>query len=126
MAYDWTSSALGNPLFQATFAIFAMPGCPLCDSLATDESVALIAQRYPSIRFIWIDSGKKRDHSSLSEWTHVSSRHASAHGAMDIPGTPFAYLVSADTRILSKGIVNHLDDIDTMIVDSTSYQDSTL
>jgi hypothetical protein len=126
IAYDWTVAIPGRQAHEATLALFAMPGCPLCDQLATDEATALLTQNFPSIlltqnfpsiQFLWIEGKQQQDHAVSGGWAMALSREGGAHHMMEIPGTPFVYLVSDDARILGKGLVNHPSDIDTLITE---------
>jgi cytochrome c551/c552 len=109
VVWDWTPSKSANAIrHQATLAIFALAGCPSCDALAGDlVGMAQIAQRYPSVRFLWVEGiAKSHAHPVSDGWTSALSPRSGAHAAMDIPGTPFAYLISASARVLAKGLVN--------------------
>jgi hypothetical protein len=113
--FDWVASDGDDSHYSATFALFATPGCPICDRLAGDLATVAISNAYRSVRFLWIDGGREPSHVLPSPWISAFSRHNNAHIAMEIPGTPFAYLVSAEGRIAGKGLINSAADIETLI-----------
>ncbi len=121
VVYDWRNAG-GDGKFSATFALLALPTCPLCKTLASDNATAFVAERYPTVRFIWIDGGHAEPNPALSGWTILSSRHGNAHEALDIPGTPFAYLVSTESRIMSKGLINSVTDIESILKEAGEWE----
>jgi hypothetical protein len=120
IAFDWSDPSPGDHPHEATFALFAMPGCPLCDALSFDETITTLDQKYPSVRFVWIDGTRDPVHQIPAGWTVAGSHHGDAHQAMELPGTPFAYLISNDRHVLAKGIVNNAADIDVLLTGSFS------
>jgi len=127
IAYDWTGDVRsGAPQMQGTLALFAMPGCPLCESLSHNAELAALPSRYPNIRFMWIEAARPRDHHLSPGWTIGVSPHGNAHQAMDVPGTPFAYIVSPDSRIVAKSLVNEPADMAMMISDVDSLSRNLL
>jgi hypothetical protein len=125
-AYDWASADRARNEYKATFALFAMPACPLCDALSREDAqVPFLTERYPSIRFLWIDSGDQLTHQVSGGWTVASSPNSDAHNLMEVPGSPFSYLVSQDARILAKGLVNDATDIEAVIASSGHSQTPT-
>jgi hypothetical protein len=122
LAYDWILPPAGSMAQQGTIALFAMPGCPICDGLAHNADIAALPERYPTVRFVWIDGEKETEteHANFYAWSMAVSRHAHAHSAMDIPGTPFAYFISTDAHILAKSLVNALPDFEALIEDGRS------
>jgi hypothetical protein len=111
--FDWTTA--GERDYVATLALFAAPSCPICERLATDPAMTSMGTAYSSVRFIWIDGGREPSHQLPPPWTNAFSAHNDAHVAMEVPGTPFAYLVSPDGRVISKGLANSVGDIKSMI-----------
>jgi hypothetical protein len=115
LAYDWVQDITGPTAWQGTVAVFALAGCPICDALSHSMEISDLPERYPALRFLWIDGEKEHERVLLDSWTVSVSRHAHAHSAMDVPGTPFAYYVSPDGHIVSKGLVNDLPDFMALI-----------
>jgi hypothetical protein len=118
VVWDWTPPKPADAIRpQATLALFALAGCQACDELAGDQAgMAQIAQRYPSVRFLWVEGlTKAQPHPVSDGWTLALSPDSGAHAAMDIPGTPFAYLVSSGARVLAKGLINHPHDIQNVM-----------
>ncbi len=119
VVWDWgppKSADAIRPL--ATLALFALAGCHICDELAGDHqaSMAQIARQYPSVRFLWVEGlGETQPHPVSDGWTLALSPAREAHAAMDIPGSPFAYLISANARVLAKGLINHPQDVDSIV-----------
>jgi hypothetical protein len=90
----------------------------LCARLLEDqEGLARVAQRYHEVQFLWVQG--ERDHAHEvqmpQEWTLARSFGSTAHDTMEVPGSPFAYLIGADSHILAKGLVNDPSDIDGLI-----------
>jgi hypothetical protein len=119
VVWDWAApkSANGSITPQATLALFALAGCQSCDELAADRAgMTQLAQRYPSVRFLWVEGlGKAQPHPVSDGWTLALSPGAGAHSAMEVPGTPFGYLVSSGARVLAKGLVNDPQDIESIL-----------
>lgn len=116
-AYDWTPLSVGLRV-SATFALFAMPACPLCAKLLEDhDALAEAARRHSPIQFLWVQGVLEAGNPlpSTSNWVSARSHDSAAHEAMEVPGSPFAYLVSGDGHILAKGLVNEASDIDGLI-----------
>jgi hypothetical protein len=116
-AYNWSTTLPHHVPQVATVAIFALPSCPVCESLAREEEVGALVNIYPSILFMWVSGRPDESHPAPQGWIEASSHHGHAHNAMEIPGTPFAYVVSADSTIRSKGVVNSSRDIELLIAD---------
>jgi hypothetical protein len=117
LAFDWSSLSPGK-LPVGTFALFALPTCPICSRLAEDsQTMADVAARHETLQFIWIQQSQAPGHEIHlpQNWTNALSHNAAAHDAMEIPGSPFAYLISARGKILAKGLINSVQDIDSMI-----------
>jgi hypothetical protein len=118
VAYDWTPRYSDDLVrTEATLALFAFSSCHICDELADDQrSMAQLAQRHPSVRFLWIEElSKSQPHAVADGWTLARSPGSGAHGAMEVPGTPFAYLISAEARILAKALINHPANIEDIV-----------
>lgn len=115
IAYDWSNTLRCQRSHIATVALFGLPGCPICDTLARDAATGQLVNDYPSIAFVWISGQLDSPHPAPAHWLKATSHHGSAHSVMDIPGTPFAYVVSVDSLILSKGLVNSARDIGLLI-----------
>jgi hypothetical protein len=118
VVWDWAAPKSANAIRpQATLALFALAGCQICDELAGDQaSMAEVARRYPSVRFLWVEGlSNAQPHLVSDGWTLALSPASEAHAAMEIPGTPFGYLISASARVLAKGLINHPQDIEGIV-----------
>jgi hypothetical protein len=119
-AYDWAQRSPSDDS-EATLALFAMPTCPMCAKLAAEyENLAQLARHFPSVKFMWIqsvDAGSAAEHEIQLPpgWVQAMSSNGTAHDAMEIPGSPFAYLLDATGNVLAKGLVNQVPDMATMI-----------
>jgi len=117
LAYDWSATLTGRTV-KASFALFALPACPLCAQLLQDQNeLARVAGRYPDVQFIWVQGEREHAHdvSIPGGWTLARSLNSAAHDTMEVPGSPFAYFIAADSHILAKGLVNRPSDIDELI-----------
>lgn len=113
LVYDWRGTGYADWPYDATCAVFGVPMCPICDSLVQeDANLELLATRHPSTQFLWVDSADAPRHALPANWVAASSAKSEAHRAMDIPNTPFMYVVATDGRILAKGLVNQISDIE--------------
>jgi len=125
VVWDWALPNSANAVeSQATLAVFALAGCQTCEELAGDRlGLAQVAQRYPSIRFLWVEGlGTNQSRPVSDGWALALSSDSGAHSAMEIPGSPFAYLVSAGARVLAKGLVNQAQDIESVLSSSSMGQ----
>jgi hypothetical protein len=125
VVWDWAPPKSANAIdSQATLAVFALSGCQTCEELADNRAgMALVAQRYPSVRFLWVEGLATSQPRAMSDgWTLALSSDSGAHAAMEIPGSPFAYLISASARVLAKGLINHPQDIDSVVSRSSIGQ----
>ncbi|MBO0822938.1 MAG: hypothetical protein J2P27_03645 [Actinobacteria bacterium] len=108
---DWVSSP------RATAALFALPGCPVCEHLWHEEDIGELAGRWPDVEFVWIDGPAdlldSRDH--LDGWRFLRSQDKSAHQAVEVPASPYVYVVGNNSRVLAKGLVNHSGQLSNMI-----------
>jgi len=123
VAWDWAPPKSADAFRpQATLALFALAGCQACDELAGDRAgMAQIVQRYPSVQFLWVEGlTKGQPHPVSDGWTLALSPGSGAHAAMEIPGTPFAYLVSSGARVLAKGLINQPQDIESVLSRSSN------
>lgn len=115
--YQWADPGRQNGASaHATCIVFAVPGCVICEGLSKDASnMAELAARHQDIRFLWVDSGEHPSHHLPDSWTVVSSVNSGAHLAMEIPATPFMYLVSSAGSVMTKGLVNQVSDIEALL-----------
>jgi hypothetical protein len=119
-AFDWAPLSSRGEL-KATFALFAMPGCPLCSALLRDQDgMRIVAQRHPSVQFLWVQAeDNSAGHIDLDPiWTFARTPDSAAHDAMEVPGSPFAYFIDMQGHILNKGLINRSVDIVAMIASS--------
>jgi hypothetical protein len=115
--YQWGDAGHENQASaHATCVIFAVPGCVLCEGLSNDApGLEQLASRYPDIHFLWVDSGEQPTHRVPGNWAVVSSANSGAHLAMEIPATPFMYLVSSTGSVMTKGLVNEVPDVEALL-----------
>ena len=108
---DWLSSP------RATAALFALPGCPVCDHIWHEEEIGELAGRWPDVEFVWIDGAT--DHldgrGHLDGWRFLRSPDKSAHQAAEVPASPYVYVVANNSRVLAKGLINHSGQLSNMI-----------
>ncbi len=103
------------------FLLFAEPTCPLCSSVWNDTAEA-VATEWPAVEFIWVDSdGPGVDEENAHRgpapagWLVTQSPGQIAHSAMQIPGFPYGYTISADGKVLAKGLVNGRSDVERQL-----------
>lgn len=122
--FDWQLQADTLQAFDATCVLFALPSCPLCAELSRNTvGMSDLAARNPAVRFVWVDAGDKSAHELPPPWTVARSSNSAAHDAMEVPSSPFIYLVSTSGRVLTKGLVNEPTDIEALIAQATVTPD---
>jgi hypothetical protein len=108
---DWVGTKRG------TAALFALPGCPICSHLWEEEEVAALPAQWPGVEFIWFDV----DQAHLATgpipdgWAFAHSADRSAHEAVELPASPYAYVVSSSGKVMSKGLINHGEQLAQML-----------
>jgi len=102
MIVDWVRAT------RCTVALFALPGCPICSHLWEEEEFAALSAQWPSVEFIWFDV----DQAHLATgpvpagWVFAHSADRSAHEAVELPASPYAYVISNRGKVMSKGLIN--------------------
>jgi hypothetical protein len=114
MIVDWVGAT------RCTVALFALPGCPICSHLWEGEDLAAQAAQWPGVEFIWVDL----DQSHLATgpipagWAFAYSTDRSAHEAVELPASPYAYVVSTRAKVISKGLINHGEQLTEMLTEA--------
>lgn len=97
--------------------VFTLPGCPICERLSGE--VHVLPETSPAYDYVWITSmqrGIVQDGAGYPDgWTLALTEGEEAHRAMDVPASPYIYVVGADNRVLSKGLVNGLEDFEFLM-----------
>jgi hypothetical protein len=119
--YLWEDAARQNGASaHATCVLFALPSCAICEGLSQDTlNLEQLTARHPDVRFLWVDSGERPSHQLPASWTVVSSVDSGAHLTMEIPATPFMYLVSSAGSVMAKGLVNQVPDIEALLAETS-------
>lgn len=111
---DWQTSS------QATAALFALPGCPVCDHLWHEESITELADQWRNVDFLWIDGPS--DHldgrGTLRGWRFLRSPDRAAHRVVEMPASPYVYIIGNNARVLAKGLINHSGQVSSMIAEA--------
>lgn len=94
-----------------TFILLAMAGCPICASLW--NQVGDLVEEHAAINFYWIDNQQKRD-PPLGWHVEVSADEA-AHRALALPAAPYGYFLDTEGVVVSKGLINSVEQIAEMI-----------
>ncbi len=102
MIVDWVGTKRG------TAALFALPGCPICSHLWEEAEFAALPAQWPGVEFIWFDVDKAHlDAGPVpAGWAFAHSADRSAHEAVELPASPYAYVVSGSGKVMSKGLIN--------------------
>jgi hypothetical protein len=111
MTVDWHGSS------RATVALFAVPGCTICEHLWEEERMAVLTREWPDIEFIWVDADRGHLHAGPvpTGWRFSYSADRSAHEAVEFPASPYVYVIGSDARVLAKGLINHGSDVGEMV-----------
>lgn len=111
--------AIGGARQKLTMLVFVSPTCPVCtDLLPAIQSVRKSERRYLDLVLIGLtdDEAAHRAYShkhKLDEITYVVSQQIVEQYQVASP--PYAVIVGADGRVNAKGIVNHLEHLDSLI-----------
>lgn len=123
---DLVSEDTGEPLSLrwdsddgATLAgrilVFTLPGCPICERLSGE--VHALLESAPQFEHVWITpsmNGRVQEEnvSRPDGWVLALTPDERAHKQMDVPASPYAYVLGKDGKVLAKGLVNGLDDFE--------------
>lgn len=113
-AIDWRPYR-GEPTPAAWVVIFAQPGCPICEGLLDEAQLKTIPGSWPEVQFMWLDSRALPPDVRPDGWSLAVDSDGTAAQAMEVPGFPFFYLVNADGRVASKGVVNNAREIEALV-----------
>jgi hypothetical protein len=110
-------------------AIFAMPSCPICKSIASE--VGQLSLQWPSVELFWIDAARPEAEPDatmdgfMAGWQIALSADETAHKEFEIGALPFMYVIGPDRKVLAKKLVNNADDIDKTlksVLDDPAHQ----
>jgi hypothetical protein len=114
---DWNDELLSlswrDGSASATVMLLASLGCHVCDDLW--PMVGQLPVQHPHVRFVWIDSAPhSHEGAAPLGWELTWSERRQVHEYMEAPVTPYAFVISSEGRVLSKGLMNDLADFDRM------------
>jgi methylamine dehydrogenase accessory protein MauD len=103
---------------KGQFVLFALPTCQVCKALLPDLSA--VPAQFPEVGFAWVHGATSLESAlesapSLSSWSVLAGDAMRAHQVFDVGTVPFAFVLDANGRIRSKGLINDLDDIGRLI-----------
>jgi hypothetical protein len=111
---DWRPYRGESP--PAAWAVlFATPACPICKGLLDDGGLAAVADSYPEVEFVWLDSQPLPEDVRPEGWSVAMDSEGSASVAMEVPGFPFLYVIDSRGHVAAKGIVNTADEVGTLV-----------
>lgn len=97
--------------------VFAAPKCAVCEPLA--EEVRALPTGWPTVDFVWVDrfdpDRTTRPLDRAAGWIVGTAADDAAHRDWDVAAVPFAFAVSAHGDVVSKALVNHRDDLESLI-----------
>jgi methylamine dehydrogenase accessory protein MauD len=109
----WT---IGGPRAEPLLLLFMTEQCPACDQLAL--SIPTFARSHPELRVLSLFGRLSTDSASLLARIGLQGLPAIVDGGLpDTYGVrrfPYALLVDEQGRLLSKGIVNGLDHLESL------------
>jgi hypothetical protein len=117
LAFDWTWNA--DVPGRGTVAIFGQPACTLCAKLTPQLNV--FADRWAHlIDLIFVErgplpGGPTHDVASRTQWKYVEDPDGDLHAAFDIEAGPYAFVVDSSRRVLAKGIVNNIRNLEAVL-----------
>lgn len=114
VSFSWALRGL-----EATVAIFALPGCPMCQEIS-DSLLPLLERWRERFAFIWIEHeipGQPTLRESVMGLDHVPYRVANSavFEQLDVRASPFVYVIRADSIVLTRALVNGVEEIDDLI-----------
>lgn len=108
-----------DSVVSAWMLLFALPSCPICKSLL--ETVGRLPDAWPNVEFVWIDasvphvSSNGKSKAIPRGWRIGVSASELAHQTMEVPAVPYGYVVRPGGIVASKGLVNSVDDIVSLL-----------
>lgn len=109
------------PGIHASFVLLGSSQCAVCSALIGDKSLTNLPTHWPSVRFVWLEGGpvyESRAESLVGDWLLARSDDESAHAALDVPATPYGYVIDASGRVRGKGLVNSGADAHDLLADA--------
>lgn len=125
-------SAAGSELWfpgggLLNLAILTNPGCSACEELAPGLGTLFRDPPEGVIPMVLVTDGGDEAAQRLSETYGLDPRRVAAapaaEGALNIRSTPMALLVDEDGRLLNKGIVNSLEQIEVLVAQARMNED---
>jgi methylamine dehydrogenase accessory protein MauD len=100
------------------FILFALPTCQVCKGLLPE--LAQLPDRWSDVEFVWLHGSSTASDAidsapSLPAWSVLAGDGMAAHQAFDVGTVPFAFVLEADGRVKSKGLINAVQDIERLI-----------
>lgn len=109
--------AIGYPAERSTLLFFLSPTCPVCKKLLP------ILNSIQSSERNWLDIVFASDGDETRQREFIAERHLAGYPyvlstdlgmAFRVSRLPFAVLISSDGRVLSKGLVNNREQIESL------------
>jgi hypothetical protein len=114
-SWSWNAEVPG----RGTLVIFGQPQCLLCAELTpqlnnfADKWAHLVdlifVERGP------LPAGPTHDPANRTQWMYAEDPNGELHAAFDIEATPYAFAVDSARRVLAKGIVNGVSDLEGVL-----------
>jgi hypothetical protein len=115
--FDWEWNAGVDD--RGTIAIFGSPACALCRRLT--PQLNLFADEWAHlVDLIFVErgplpAGPTHDVPNRTQWMYAEDPEGELHEAFDIEATPYAFVIDSSRRVLAKGIVNELSDLEGVL-----------
>ncbi|SRR5579883_1009874 len=99
--------------------IFVTPGCPTCQTLIPGVKV-LLRETHDNLGWVLVALGERTE-CELLRYKHGLERFPFCHGDESvrdlyaIAATPYMILVRRDGKVLSKGLVNHIEHLESVL-----------
>lgn len=104
----------GTDAARPKLAVFVSPTCRICGFL--QSAVPVVERNYPEIHVVTIITGGGDDKQTYAKNFGTSARLdlGRTYASWDIPGTPYAVGLDKEQRLVSKGVVNNLDQLEAV------------
>jgi hypothetical protein len=94
--------------------LFASSNCSICRELGKDVALSDYVGSSDGMEFMWVQSDPPPE-LVAANWIVALDQDGSAGRVMEVPGYPFLYVISAEERVVAKGIVNSTDEIRALV-----------
>jgi hypothetical protein len=103
--------------------VFALPACPLCEELG--QTVGVLPPVWPDVEFVWIGEAPPVLRAHPAGWRLAESDKEQAHEAMEVPGSPFVYVLKPGGKVAAKGLINNASEMSSLLMEGLGPPETT-